>query len=111
MMLFLRLIVSALALLLATELIPNVQVDSFYIALIVAVLLGLLNVTLRPLLVMLTLPITILTLGLFLFVINAGILLFVSSFIDGFAIGGFWTAVLVSLFLTVVNWFSHRILK
>ncbi len=110
-MIFLRLIVVALALLLATEIISGITVSSFYIALVVAVLLGLLNITLRPILVVLTLPLTILTLGLFIFVINAGMLLLLASFIDGFEIASFWSAFGASLLLTVVNWFSHRILK
>jgi len=110
MFLLFRLIVVALTLLLATELIPGITVSSFYIALVVAILLGLLNVTLKPILVVLTLPVTILTLGLFLFVINASMLLLLASFVDGFTITSFWSALATSLLLTVVNWFSHRIL-
>ncbi len=110
MFLLLRLIVIALALLIATEVIPGVTVASFYIALIVAVLLGILNVTVRPILVFFTLPITLLTLGLFLFVINAGILLFLASFIDGFVLANFQSALLTALWLTVINWFAHKML-
>ncbi len=111
MFFLLRLIIVALTLLVATKLIPGVTVTSFYIALVVAILLGLLNITVRPILVFLTLPITILTLGLFLFVINAAMLLLLASFVEGFAIASFWSALAVSLLLTVVNWFSYHILK
>ncbi len=106
-----RLIIVAVTLLIITQIVPGFSVSSFYIALVVAILLGLLNVTLKPILVLLTMPLTILTLGLFLFVINAGILLLLASFVEGFAITSFWSAISASLILTIINWFSHRILK
>ncbi len=111
MFFILRLIIVALTLLLITQVVPGFSVSSFYIALVIAILLGLLNVTLRPILILLTMPLTILTLGLFLFVINAGMLLLLASFVEGFTITSFWSAIGASLILTVTNWFSHRILK
>ena len=79
-----RLLINVLALLLVAYYIPGISVDGFYTALVVALILGLLNLTIKPILVILTLPINILSLGLFTFVINAGLFWFVSTFIDGF---------------------------
>ncbi len=110
-MFLLRLFIVALALLIATEVVPGVTVSSLYIAMIVAVLLAVLNVTARPIMVFLTLPLTVITLGIFLFVINAAILMFLASFIDGFTIASFWSALLLALWLTVINGFAHWILR
>lgn len=98
-----RVLLIALALLVAAYLIPDITVINIYAAIISAIVLGLLNVTLKPILFVLTLPITILTLGLFSFVINAGLLLFVASFIEGFEINGFLPALLGSLIVSLVN--------
>ena len=81
-----KLLLTVLALLLVSNFIPGITVSSFYIALIVAVVLGLVNLVLKPILIILTLPITLLTLGLFTFVINALLFWFVSTFIDGFVV-------------------------
>jgi putative membrane protein len=92
MRLLLRWLISALALLALPYVISGIQLKSFYIALIVAVLLGLVNAVIRPVLILLTLPVTILTLGLFILVINALMFWFVASFVDGFVVSGFWAA-------------------
>ena len=110
MMLFARLLIVAFALLLAAYLIPGIQVESFYVALIVALVLGLCNIFVRPLLVLLTLPITLLTFGLFVFVINAGIFWFVASFVEGFSVAGFIPAFLGSLFVSVVGTIANKIM-
>ncbi|MEK7672400.1 MAG: phage holin family protein [Patescibacteria group bacterium] len=94
---------NAAAVMLAAYLLPSVVVDSFGTALIVALVLGVVNVLLKPILIILTLPINILTLGLFTLVINAALILLTDGMVQGFAVGGFWSAVIFSLILAVVN--------
>ncbi len=109
MRLILRWLINALALLAVTQIIDGFVVESFYIALIAAFILGLLNAVVRPILVVLTLPITIITLGLFTFVINALLIWFVSTFVQGFEVAGFLPALFVAIILWAVsvltNWF------
>ena len=97
MKLILRWLLLAAALLLVAYLYPGVTVKSFTAAMIAALVLGLLNTIVRPLLVMLTLPVTLLTLGLFLFVINAMMFWAAAGVIDGFAVNGFAAALIGSL--------------
>lgn len=104
----LRVLTGALALLIAAAIIPGIAIESLYIALIAAIVLGLLNLVARPVLVVLTLPITILTLGLFVFVINALLFLFAASFIQGFAVDGFIPALLGSIFVSVATALANR---
>lgn len=94
---------AAIAIDIASYLVPGVSV-TLYGGLIAAVVLGALNLFIRPILVILTLPINILTLGLFSLVINALIVMLASSLVPGFAVGGFWTAFIFAIVLTVVNW-------
>jgi len=105
MRIILHLIIAALAVYFASYLIPGVTVDSYWIAIIVALVLGILNAFLRPVLNLLTLPINILTLGLFSIVINAIIILLVDGIVGGFAVNGFWNAVLFSIVLWIINSF------
>jgi putative membrane protein len=105
-----HLIVTALLLLLVAQVIPGIQVKSFYIALISAVILGLLNLIVKPILVFFTLPITILTLGLFMFVINALLFLFAASFIDGFTVTGFFPALFGSIIVSIGSAIAGRLL-
>ncbi|PKO29768.1 MAG: hypothetical protein CVU34_20455 [Betaproteobacteria bacterium HGW-Betaproteobacteria-7] len=97
-------IVNALALLALPYVVPTIQVAGFGTALLVAVVLGLINTLLRPLLVLLTLPVTLLTLGLFIFVINALLFLLAGSLIDGFHVGGFWSALFGSIAYSLISW-------
>jgi len=106
-----KILVGALALLLVAELLPGVIVDGLYPAFIAAIVLGLLNVIVRPILFVLTLPITIVTLGLFIFVINAALFMFAASFIDGFGVNGFWTALLASLCVSIITTVANRFIK
>ncbi len=106
----LRILVGALALLAAAALIPGIETEGLYSAAIAAVILGFLNFVVRPVLVILTLPITILTLGLFIFVINASLFLFVASFVEGFTVNGFIPALLGSLFVSVATTLANRFL-
>jgi putative membrane protein len=85
-------------------------VAGFGTALLVAVVLGLINTLLRPLLVLLTLPVTLLTLGLFIFVINALLFQLAGYLVDGFNVGGFWSALLGSLAYSLISWLLSAIL-
>jgi putative membrane protein len=101
-------LINALALLAVPYLIPSVRVDSIYAALLTAVVLGLVNTIIRPVLVVLTLPITVVTLGLFILVVNALLFWFVASFIEGFQVTGFWSAfwgaLAYSIISTLASW-------
>lgn len=103
MNLIIRLLINALIILVLAWAIPGIHVTSYWTALIVAVILGLLNIFIKPVLVILTIPITILTLGLFLFIINALIIMLAGYMIDGFTVDGFWWALLFSILMTVLN--------
>jgi putative membrane protein len=81
----------------------GIHIDSFWTALILAIVLAILNAIVKPLLIILTLPITILTFGLFLFVINACIILLAGKFVPGFAVDGFWWALLFSILLSILT--------
>jgi putative membrane protein len=100
----LRLLISALGLWLAASIVPGVYVAGVGTLLIAALLLGVVNAIVRPVLVILTLPITILTLGLFLFVVNAAMLGLVALLLPGFTITGFWPAVGASVVVSLVSW-------
>lgn len=103
MTIILKWLSSALAVLIVAYILPGVEVAGLWTALILASLLGLFNVSIKPILIVLTLPINILTLGLFTFVINALIILLASSMVKGFIVGGFFNALLFGLFLTVIQ--------
>ena len=103
-------IVNALTLLALPYVIPSIQVAGFGTALLVAVVLGLINTLLRPLLILLTLPATLLTLGLFIFVINALLFQLAGYLVDGFNVGGFWPALLGSLAYSLISWLLSAIL-
>ena len=104
----LRWIINALILMLIPYIVPGVSVESFFTALVVAVVLALVNTLIKPLLILFTLPINILTLGLFTFVVNALMLLIVSAVIPGFDVRGFWTAVGGALIISVASWLLNR---
>jgi putative membrane protein len=104
MRILLRLLISSAVILVTAYLLPGVHVDTFWTALLVAVVLALLNFFLKPLLVILTIPFTIITLGLFLLVINAVIILIADRLIgQRFEVDGFWWALLFSLIISLVN--------
>ena len=111
MNLLIRLVLTAGIVVLLAHFLPGVVVTGFTEAFIVAVVLGLLNVIVKPILVVLTIPITIITLGVFLFVINACIILLADHFIDGFAVNGFWTALLFSVLLSVCESIAYSFLS
>jgi putative membrane protein len=102
-------IINALSLLALPYLFDSIRVDSFYTAMIVAVVLGLVNAFIRPLVILLTLPATILTLGLFIFVINGLLFWFVGTFIKGFTVAGFWPALFGAIVYSVISWLCSAI--
>jgi putative membrane protein len=101
-----RLIVVALGLWLASELVAGIEVHGPWTLLGAAILLGFVNAVVRPVLVVLTLPFTILTLGLFLLVINAAMLGLVAAMFDDFRIASFWSAVLGSIIISITGWLA-----
>lgn len=101
-----RLLIVALGLWLASELVPGIEVNGAGTLLGAALLLGIVNAVVRPLLVILTLPITVLTLGLFLLVINAAMLGLVAWMFDNFTIAGFWAALFGSIVVSVTGWLA-----
>ena len=107
----LRLLLSALAVVLLANILPGIHVETYWIAVVVALVLSLLNSLVKPLLILLTLPVTLLTLGLFLLVINAIIILLAGSLVSGFAVDGFWWALLFSLLLSLLQSFLFTFLK
>lgn len=96
-----RILVTAVLVVLIAHFMPGVSVDTFTTSLFVAVVLGLLNAFVKPVLILFTLPVTILTFGLFLLVINALIILWCSEIVGGFHVNSFWTAVLFSIILSL----------
>ncbi len=108
MKLITRLLLIAFVLLIVAEYIPGIQVDGFYPAIIAAVVLGLLNGIVRPILLILTFPITIVTLGLFVFVINASLFWFAATFIDGFSVATFWYALLGSIIVSAASTVANK---
>lgn len=111
MKLLLNWLISALAILSAAYILPGVHISGFTTALVVAVVLGVINALLKPFLLFLTLPINILTLGLFTLVINAAIIQLVSLIVPGFIVDNFGWALLFSLVLSLINSFLHRLGK
>ncbi|REG88919.1 phage holin family protein [Winogradskyella sediminis] len=103
MNLIIRLLLNALAVFILAHLLSGVTVDGYVGAIIVAIVLAILNLLVKPILVILTLPATIFTLGLFLLVINALIILLADKLIDGFAVSSFWTALLFSVLLSILQ--------
>lgn len=106
-----RLIINIVAILIISYLFPGlIWVDTFWAALVTALLLGIVNAIIRPILVLLTLPLTLVTLGLFLLVINGLMLWLVSALVSGFHVSGFWGAVFGSILISIVSWLLSRFL-
>ena len=107
----LKVLMSGVAVLIGAYFLPGVAVSSFGTALLVALVLAVLNALVKPILIILTIPITILTLGLFLLVINAFIILMADGLIPGFDVGGFLWALLFSLLLSFLSWVAESLMK
>jgi putative membrane protein len=99
-----RVIAAALGLWLASHIVRGIYVRDGETLLVAAILLGLVNAFVRPIVILLTLPFTVITLGLFLFVVNAAMLELVAFFLPGFSIHGFWPAVLGAIVVSLVSW-------
>ena len=103
-------LINAVALMAVAYLLPGIAVANFITALVAALVLGLVNAVIRPILILLTLPATLLTLGLFIFVINGLLFWFVGSFIDGFTVAGFWPGVFGAIVFSIVSWVLSALL-
>ena len=103
-------LINAVALIAVAYLMPGVSVASFTTALVAALILGLINAVVRPVLVLLTLPVTLVTLGLFIFVLNGLLFWFVGSFIQGFVVQGFWSGVFGAIVFSVISWLLSALL-
>ena len=106
----LRAAITALGLWVASEILSGLVFDSTSKLIVAAILLGIVNAIVRPLAFILTLPITVLTLGLFLLMLNAGMVALVAWVVPGFAISGFWTAVGAALIVSLVSWAASSVI-
>ena len=97
-------LLNALALIAVAYLMPSIIVTSFWSALVAALILGLVNAVIRPVLILLTLPVTVITLGLFILVINGLLFWFVGSFVEGFVVQGFWAGFVGAILFSIVSW-------
>ena len=105
------LLINTFALVAVAYLMPSITVSSFTTALVAALVLGLVNAVVRPVLVLLTLPVTILTLGLFIFVLNGLLFWFVGTLIQGFVVGGFWSGVFGAIVFSLISWLLSALLR
>ena len=103
-------IINTVSLIAVAYLLPSISVSGFTTALVAALVLGLVNAVIRPVLVLLTLPVTILTLGLFIFVINGLLFWLVGSFIEGFVVAGFWAGVFGAVVYSLISWLLSALL-
>jgi putative membrane protein len=97
-------LINTVALIAVAYLMPSISVSSFGAALVAALVLGLVNAVVRPVLVLLTLPVTVLTLGLFIFVLNGLLFWMVGTWLEGFDVGGFWSGVIGAVLFSIVSW-------
>jgi putative membrane protein len=104
-------LINAVALIAVAYLMPSISVSSFGAALVAALVLGLINAVVRPVLVLLTLPVTILTLGLFIFVLNGLLFWAVGAWLEGFNVGGFWAGVLGAILFSIVSWLLSALVQ
>ncbi len=111
MNLLIKLLVNGLAVLITSYLLPGVTISGMLGAVIVAAVLALLDAILKPIMIVLTLPVTVLSLGLFLLVINALVILLASRLVPGFTVDGFWWALLFSVILAIVSSLLERVAK
>lgn len=111
MKLLLKLFLNAVAVIILANILSGIEVNSYWTAIIVAVVISLLNLIVKPILVILTLPITVITLGLFLLIVNAIIILLADGLIGGFEVQNFWWAILFSILLSILQSILHTVLK
>lgn len=111
MKIIIKLLLNAVAVIFLAKVLKGIHVDGYVTAIIVAAVISILNLIVKPILVILTLPITIVTLGLFLFVINGCIILLADKFIDGFSVKNFGMAILFSILLSILQWLLQSFLN
>ncbi len=111
MKLFLKILLTALAVIILANVLPGVAINSYTTAVLVAITIAILNLLVRPILIVLTLPVTIVTLGLFLFIINALIIVLAGKLIVGFYVSGLFSALLFSILLSIFRSFLFSLLK
>ena len=111
MLVLLRIVVNAAAIALAAAVIPGIELSGAIAALIAGLVFGLVNAIVRPILIVLTLPITLVTLGLFIFVLNAICFWLTSMLVPGFEVRGFWPAFLGALLVSVVSWIVNAVVR
>ena len=104
----LKILVCSVNVFILAYILPGIEIVDFFTAIMVAIVLSLLDAVIKPLIILLTLPVTILTLGLFLFVINAGIILLDAHFVHGFRVDSFWHALLFGALLSFFNSIVHK---
>lgn len=109
MNLIIRWLLAAIAIVLTSYLLPGVFLSGFWTAVLLALVIGVINVVIKPILLILTLPINILSLGLFTLVINALLIMLASKIVDGFSVASFWTALLFSIILSIVSFFLNKL--
>ena len=109
--LILNWLISAVIIIIAAYILPGVYISGFLVALVLAVVLGAINAFIKPIILILTFPINVLTLGLFTLVINALLIMLASAIVPGFSVFGFWWAMLFALTLSLVSWFFQRFSK
>jgi putative membrane protein len=107
----LRMLLTAVAVMIIAKFLPGVEVTNFVNAMFLAIVLGFLRITVQPILIVLTLPVTILSLGLFLLVINAIIIMLAGYFVEGFSVSGFWIALLFSILLSMFQSVLYSFLR
>lgn len=103
-----KFLINAVAILITAYLLEGIYMSGVGMAIVVAIVLGIINILLKPILVILTLPVTVLTLGLFLLVINALMIMLTAWLVPGFAVDNFWWALLFSIVLAIINWFLSQ---
>ncbi len=106
-----KLLINILSLFIVEKIVPGFYVDSFWTAVVVAIVLGIVNTFIRPILQIIALPISIATLGISAFLINVGLLMLVDAIVPGFAIANFWVAAMASVTMALVNWFLNKLIK
>lgn len=111
MAILLNLLVSSVAVFITAYILPGIKVNNFFTAIVVAIVLGVINAFLKPILIILTLPINVLTLGLFTFVINALLIMLTSFLVPGFYVTNFWWALLFSLVVSLITSFLNSLSK
>ncbi len=108
--LFIKLLITMAALLITAYILPGMYIDGLFAGFVAALILGLVNIIVKPIFIILTLPLTIMTLGLFLVVINGLMLWMSAAIVPGFFITGFWNAIFAAILLSIVTWFLNGLL-